>query len=303
MVNKAYILHCNENYIDVATMCAKSIQKYSNHLIIVYVINSTKQIPLDRVITFPWKNDATTEIDYLNEENGNYYINRNDSSLYNLLIQKPLIAQDALKRYAKTIAYIDCDSIATKYVDNIFNYESKYPMFAEGPFDYLHFNGRGGAWDRDNLSTTLEHPICEIFKIDQYRRLDKRYRNTGYFVVNQSHIPFLKEWYEMCINPIILENPTYYCPYHEEGTLNPLLWDKHIYEGLPLIYVNVLNDKDTIDEVEKINFDGVDQDLGSNYLHDNWFKVPGSKDRLLFYHGEKRPEIMEKMIKKLGNLN
>jgi hypothetical protein len=107
----------------------------------------------------------------------------------------------------------------------------------------------------------------------------------------------------MCINPTILSNPTYYCPFHEEGTLNPLLWDKHIYDGLPLIYVNIVNDKDTIDEVNKIDFDGIDQDLGSNYIHNNWFKVPGNKNRLLFYHGEKRPKVMGEMIEKLGKLN
>ena len=302
-VDRAYVLHCNENYAGVAAMCAKSIKKHSDYPIIVYLVDSDKYIDVDGVSTYKWEAKVNPIHNYNVTENGNYYIDRNDSSLYDLLIQKPLIVKHALDNFARCVAYIDCDSIATKYVDNIFDYESEHPMFAEGPFDYLHINGRGGAWERSDLSTTLEHPVCEIFKIDQYRRLDKRYRNSGYFLVNTLHKKFLNEWYWMCINPTILSNPTYYCPFHEEGTLNPLLWDKHIYDGLPLIYVNIVNDKDTIDEVNKIDFDGIDQDLGSNYIHNNWFKVPGNKNRLLFYHGEKRPKVMGEMIEKLGKLN
>lgn len=297
--DKAYVLHCNQKYFEIASLCAKSIRQHSNVPIFIYLINSNKKVKIEGVTTINWKVSVKETSKYELKNNGNFYIDRSDNEIYNLLIQKPLIVKDAINKHARTIAYIDSDSVATKYVDNIFDYESSVPMFAEGPFDYLHINGRGGAMERSNLSTTLEHPVCELFNIDQYRRLDKRYRNSGYFVVNTSHKSFLDEWYWMCINPTILKDPSYYCPFHEEGTLNPLLWDKHIYKGLPLIYVNILNDKDAIEEVNNIDFDGIDQDLGSNYIHDNWFKIPGSKDRLLFFHGEKRTNEIKKMIKKL----
>ena len=49
------------------------------------------------------------------------YINRGDKDIYNILIQRPLIVKDALKS-VKTVAYIDSDSVATKYIDTIFDY-------------------------------------------------------------------------------------------------------------------------------------------------------------------------------------
>ena len=65
-------------------------------------------------------------------------------------------------------------------------------------------NGRGGVLSMDDLTTTLEHPVCELFGINQSNR--KKYRQTGYFVANENCIPFLEEWYWMCINPKILKN-------------------------------------------------------------------------------------------------
>tara|TARA_R110000744_G_scaffold288_2_gene1118 strand:+ start:296 stop:1723 length:1428 start_codon:yes stop_codon:yes gene_type:complete len=300
--DKAYVLHCNKKYFKIASLCAQSIRQHSDIPIFIYLINSNLKVKVKDVTTINWKIPIKDPNKYISKSNGNFYIDRSDNDVYNLLIQKPLIVKDVINKYARAVAYIDSDSVATKYVDNIFNYESDTPMFAEGPFDYLIINGRGGADERSNLSTTLEHPVCELFNIDQYRRLDKRYRNSGYFVVNTNHKSFLDEWYWMCINPIILKEPHYFCPFHEEGTLNPLLWDKHIYTGLPLIYVNVINNKDTIKEVNNINLYGENKeysDLGDNYVNDNWFKIPGSKDRLLFYHGEKRVNEINKMIKKL----
>ncbi len=55
------------------------------------------------------------------------------------LIQKPLITKDVLSKYTKTVAFVDCDSIATPYVDRIFDLydnEKNYPYFVEGIYDY-----------------------------------------------------------------------------------------------------------------------------------------------------------------------
>ena len=53
-------------------------------------------------------------------------------------------------------------------------------------YDYLLINGRGGAASRKDLSTTLEHPACELFNVNQYVR--QKYRQTGYFVSGQNCI-------------------------------------------------------------------------------------------------------------------
>lgn len=292
MGGKAYILHANEKYFDIVCTCIKSIRQYSNLPIYLYLINSDKKCNIDNVNTIKWDlKYKEKDTNYL-EFQGSFYINRGSEDIYQILIQKPLIAKHALENFADVVAYIDSDSIATPYVNRIFEFESDIPMFAEGIYDWLHYNGRGGADTREDLSTTLEHPICELFKIDQYRRLDKRYRQTGYFVVNKSHIDFLEEWYWMCNHPTILKNTEYYCPYHEETTLNPLLWDKKILTGIPLIYVN--GSLETVSEIyDHLGFTGQNREIRP------WFSIPSHKENLLFFHGEKRISVMEKMIQKI----
>ena len=87
-----------------------------------------------------------------------------------------------------------------------------YPYFVEGIYDYLHIDGRGGADSREDMSTTLEHPACELFGIDQYVR--QRYRQTGFFVAGSNCQEFLDSWYSMCKHPAVMANHTFYAPYH-----------------------------------------------------------------------------------------
>jgi hypothetical protein len=213
-----YVLYANASYYSVVCAAVESINKVSDIPVLVYMLDDHREVP--GAYTVWWKCD----IEDLPKED---YIDRKKSDVYKLLIQRPLIVKDALKRFAKTVCYVDSDSVATTYVDNIFGYydeQSFYPYFTEGIYDYLHNNGRGGADSKNDLSTTLEHPACELFGINQYIR--DRYRQTGYFVAGQNTIAFLDEWSWMCNHPEVLKNPQYYAPYHEETIVNVLLW-KH----------------------------------------------------------------------------
>lgn len=267
--------------------------------IYVYLINSDKKINEAGVTTIKWDLPLANKDNKYFEKNGNFYINRGSSEIYNILIQKSLIVKHALENFADLVAYIDSDSIATPHIENIFNFynsNSTYPYFGEGIYDYLHYNGRGGAMDRDNLSTTLEHPVSELFKLNQYKRLDHRYRQTGYFIAGKNNIDFLEEWYWMCNHPVILKNTAYYAPFHEETILNPLLWDREFYNGLPLVYIN--GTLETINEVyNNFEFTGQAKDIRP------WLKLPAKKENLLFFHGEKRVDIMNKMIIQIKQLH
>jgi len=298
-MNKAFILHANEKYFDIVSTCIKSIRQYSPLPIYVYLINSNRKIDIDGVTTIKWDISLKSQKNNYIKEGNNFYINRGSSEIYNILTQKPLIVKHALENFADVVAYIDSDSIATPYVENIFNYYNDiepYPYFGEGIYDYLHYNGRGGAIDPNNLSTTLEHPVSELFKLNQYNRVGKRYRQTGYFIAGQNNIEFLEEWYWMLNHPIILKNTAYYAPYHEETILNPLLWDREFYNGLPLVYLN--GTLETIDEVyNNLSFNGVSREIRP------WLKLPAKKEDLLFFHGEKNTEIRNKMIIKIKQLH
>lgn len=293
---KSYILHCNEKYYNIAKMCIKSIRQYSDLPIYVYMINSDNVFDINGVTTIKWE-IADKKYKY-NTENDNFYIDRSDYNIYDLLIQKILITKHTLQNFSDIVAYIDSDSIATPYIDNIFSFYKvgKYPYFTQGIYQYLIMNGRGGTKDEIDFSTTLEHPICDIFKINESVRKDVYYRQSGYFVSSIENIDFLNEWYWMSQHPKILDDPSYFCPFNEETILNPLLWDKEFFDGLPLVYVN--GTLDTIDEVyTKLKFTGTNQDIRM------WFKLPANKNELLFFHGEKRIEVMENMINKINKLN
>ena len=295
-LKKGYVLYSNKEYLEISKQCIKSIREYSNLPIYLYVLNYYCEIEdIENVFVINWEFDLKEDKEqekYIQQES-NFYINRNNKSIYSLLIQRPVIVKDVLEKYLDIVAYIDSDSIATKYVDNIFNdydVESKYPLFVEGIYDYLHVGNRGGAETKEDLSTTLEHPLCELFQINQSLR--ERYRQTGYFVSGRGSIDFLEEWYWMCKNPKIEKDISYYAPYNEETVLNVLLWKYNIQYGLKNIYVNAkFEDIDLI--YNKIGFNG------SNNLVVDWLRIPENKEDLMFFHGEKNIDNMQKMIEEL----
>jgi autotransporter strand-loop-strand O-heptosyltransferase len=284
MHNKAYLLYSDESYFDLVTACAASIRQFSELPILVYMLNSDKIVEVPNTRTIKWAGSFEPI------EKRKDYIDRFDDNIYRLLIERPSITKHALSFYSNLIAYVDSDSISTKYVDRIFDFypeDSACPYFVEGVYDYLHINGRGGADSRDDLSTTLEHPACELFGVDQYVR--QKYRQTGYFVAGQKSISFIEEWNEMCRHPKVRADFKHYAPYHEETIANVLLWKYNQMEGLPTIYVNGFH--------EKLEFTGQSRIAGS------WLKIPAKKEDLLFYHGEKNInriyEIMHN-LRKMG---
>ena len=296
---KAYILYANEKYFDIVSMAAKSIREFSKLPIIVYLINSDLKVNIKNTLTIKWKCDIEESGNmYSVEDNLNFYVNRSSNKIFKIFTQRPAIIADALTKYVEVVAYIDSDSVATPNIDRIFNMyppNSTYPYFTDGIYEWMHSNGRGGALTRDDLSTTLEHPACEIFGINQYVR--QGYRTSNIFIAGQNAINWLEEWYWMCINPKIQKDPFYYVPFQEETIANVLLWKYNQHHvGLPLVYTN--GDNNRVEEVyTKCQFTGQPQLLG------DWFRLPAYKENLLAFHGEKRIDVMEEMIKRIKQYN
>ena len=276
--DKMYVLYANASYYSTVCMAVESIQQFSDLPITVYLLNDHREVP--GANTVYWECD----IEDVKQE---AYIDRDDSRMYKLLIQRPLIVKHALENFADTVCYVDSDSVATQYVDSIFdmcNIECGHPYFVEGIYDYLFINGRGGTTDHD----TLEYPACQLFNVSQDKR--DKYRQTGYFVAGKNTINFLDEWYWMCIHPIVLKSPQIYAPYHEETILNVLLWKCDIHMGLPYIYTNAGFDK--LNQIYEEN------NWGTMVMP--WFKLPECKEQLLFLHGEKDPVQMSKIMSKMS---
>jgi autotransporter strand-loop-strand O-heptosyltransferase len=275
---KMYVLYANASYYSVVCAAVESLNKMSKIPVLVYMLDCHSEVPGAKTIY--WQSD-------IEDLPKNTYIDRTDSRIYNLLIQRPLVVKHALENFAKRVCYVDSDSIATKYVDRIFNYHpinSEFPYFTEGIYDYLFINGRGST----ELVKTLEYPACQLFGVHQNIR--DKYRQTGYFVAGHNSIPFLDEWSWMCNHPEVLKNPQYYAPYHEETIVNVLLWKHRFLEGLPYIYTNA-----GLDKLDKI----YEEDNWGKYI-ESWFKLPVSEQDLFFLHGEKDPIAMSKMMSKMS---
>lgn len=296
---KAYVLYANEKYFDVVSMAAKSIREFSEFPILVYLINSDLKIDLRNTITIKWDCDVEESSSmYTVDKDSNFYINRSNNKIFKIFTQRPAIVADALLKYAEVVTYVDSDSVATPYIDRIFTMyplDSVHPYFSDGIYEWLFFNGKGGAADPTDLSTTLEHPICELFGINQYVR--QGYRTSNIFIAGQKAIDWLEEWYWMCINPKVQKDPPHYVPFQEETVANALLWkyNQHL-AGLPLVYTNA-DDKRVEDVYANRKFTGETQ------LLDEWYRLPAYKENLLVFHGEKRLDVMERMIEKIKKYN
>lgn len=290
---KGYVFYCNEKYFPIVEKSIKSIRAYSELPIFVYQIGFQKTYDFENVYSIEWNygNPSLDESAY-QYENDNFYLKRSEKEVYNLLIERPKIVKHCLENYCETVLYVDSDSIAMPWIENIFDYYNPYsdiPYFTEGVYAFLFLNGRGGFPDYD-YKKTLEHPLCKLFDVDQTLR--GAYRQTGYFIAGQNTLEFLSEWSWMCNHPKVLQNPEYFAPYHEETVVNVLLWKNKKFNGLPLSYVN--GSVDTIYEIfNEIIY------TGENQLLREWFKVPKKLKEIFFIHGEKNINKMDSMIDRI----
>jgi len=281
-MDKAYVLYANSAYYDVVCIAVKSINKASNIPVIVYMVNSDWKVPGAK--TVKWSLHGN----YIKKSN---YIDRNNTRVFELLAQRPVIIADALDKYAHTVSYIDSDTVVTQYIDNIFNYYPEnctHPYFVQGIYDYLFINGRGGVETRDELHKSLEHAACELFGVDQSVR--DKYRQTGYFVAGKHSRKWIDEWMWMCNHPAVVKNPQLYAPYHEETLANVLLWKHNIQEGLPLMYRNYKGEI----SVDDIKFTG-------RMEHESeWVAIPAKKEELMAFHGEKDTIVMQHLLDQMN---
>jgi hypothetical protein len=93
MKERAYITHATENYLEVVLNLAKSLLLFSEIPLVVYFIdsdeekieNAVKEFPSIKVRHINLNLEKTSSKDYLFSENGNYYAERLNPKIYNIL--------------------------------------------------------------------------------------------------------------------------------------------------------------------------------------------------------------------------
>lgn len=293
---KGFVYLADEKYFEIVQASARSVRAFSELPIYVYMLNSDRKVDVENTTTINWKVSLPkTDETMFRTEGENFYIDRTNSTIYKILIQRINAVRHALENFVQVAAYIDSDSVATPNVDSIFDmYDTgkRYPYFVEGIYDWMHYNGRGGANSMEDLSTTLEHPSCDLFNINQYVR--QKYRQTGYFVAGQNSIEFLEEWYWYCTHPKVLKNTAWYAAYNEETIMNVVTYKNKIFDGLPYIYVN-----GGLDIVDKMYTEVEYLGEGIRNFAGPWLRIPEHKSNLLFFHGEKNPDKMAQMVERI----
>ena len=292
-MRKAYVLYGTEAYLPTLEQCALSITSVSDVPVLVYLMgdgsNFNNNYYIDKNVTVvPWYIDLSEKDLYNKDEQGNFYIKRGKKDIYNILVERIAIIEDALLNHAGTVVYVDSDSIATENLDRIFHmYNGEpYVLATDGIYEWMFYDGRGACETRDDMTGTTEYNACQLFNVDQSVR--KTYRTTNLFIAGEPALPFIAEWKAMSKHPEILKNREFYAPYHEETLLNVLLWKYNYVDGLPYLYMN--------GSVEETN--GLYNEykfLGWTYHLKQWHKIAKCKEDVLVIHGEKRVDKIKEM--------
>jgi autotransporter strand-loop-strand O-heptosyltransferase len=292
-MRKAYVLYGTEAYLPTLEQCALSITSVSDVPVLVYLMGDGSNFNNDyyinkNVTVVPWYIDLSEKDLYNKDEQGNFYIKRGKKDIYNILVERIAIIEDALLNHADTVVYVDSDSIATEYLDRIFHmYNGEpYVLATDGIYEWMFYEGRGACETRDDMTGTTEYNACQLFNVDQSVR--KTYRTTNLFIAGEPALPFIAEWKKMSKHPEIIKNREFYAPYHEETLLNVLLWKYNYVDALPYLYMN--------GSVEETNgLYNTYKFLGWTYHLKEWHKIAKCKEDVLVIHGEKRVDKMKEM--------
>ena len=302
--DKAYVMHCNEQYIPIIENSIKTVKEFSNIPIIVYVINSDKTINVDGVITHRLDFDSRDGDVFMDHKEGdNKYINRTSTAVYDIITKKADSCLHALENYANKIVYLDGDIVATHKIDELFDYfdsELEYPKCTTSNYTYMMWDGKGSPFPEKegevfDLNKTLEIDVCNLLGVDiNNRNYYLNYVQTGFILAGQKSIEFIKEWIGLCNNPEIANNHNKYAPYHEETLFNVLRWKYDYREQLPFVYVNA-NSVDTVKEI----FYETDYNGEPYVIKPHFGSRTGNFDDIKAFHGEKRPEVINEMVNEI----
>ena len=303
-MDKAYVMHCDENYLPIVENSIKTVREFSQLPIIVYVINSDAKVNVPGVITHRLDFDIRQGDTFIETAEGeNKFIQRNSQAVYDIITKKADACKHALENYANTIVYLDGDIVATHKIDELFDYPVNsvdYPLCTTASYEYMMMNGAGSPFPENegevfDLTKTIETDVCNLLGVNIWNRnYPLNYVQTGFILAGQNSLPFIQEWIDLCNLPEIANNHNRYAPYHEETLFNVLRW-KYNYRGqLPFVYVNA----NSVETVKNI-FYNTKYD-GRNYvIQPNFGSRTGRFNDIKAFHGEKRPEVIKEMVNEI----
>ena len=314
---RTYITHVTRDYLEVALNLAKSIRLFSELPLIVYCLNLEQEDhdnfkEIDNVYTrnIDLDIEERASTDYIEDQSGNFYVNRGSSRIYKILCAKTIAMEMALEEGWEEVCYLDSDCLATPLIDELFDWihiTNDYPIATEGIHDYMMLIRNGvqignpfeGTWPNADNTKCLEWPMMSFLELSPYAR--GRYRTTGIMLMTPKCLPFIKTWKELCFILPKLVDLERYAPYHEETIYNVLCWKK-TNEGFPLCYINLGEGLETVkhtysDEAKGGHFRWSDEDHSKRF-----YVIPDDKKNIKVLHGEKRTSEVNLILDFLNTL-
>ena len=317
-MKRSYITHATENYLEVVINLSRSLQLFSSFPLVVYFIDSDEQKIEDRTKDFPniipryikLDLEKTTKEDYYFTEGVNYYVDRLNPKIYNILCGKTIAMEMALEEGWEEICYLDSDCLATPLVDEIFEWShlvKDYPLATQGIHQYMMIiegdkqigNPFENTWPIPDHKMCLEWPLMSFLEIPENAR--GTYRTTNVMLANQKCKSFIKTWKDFCYLLPRIVDTNRYAPYHEETVYNVLSWRK-TNEGLPLCYINLGEGVETVkhtysDEGKEGTFRWSEEDHSQRF-----YRIPEDKRNIKVLHGEKRTSEVDLILDYLKNM-
>jgi len=283
-----FVTHSDKNYLKYAERLFESLQNNTNTVIIYYTVDFHYKSKYKNVIPVYFSTK-----DYISSSS---YKKLDVKSC--LVFLKSIIAELSLKNYAKSVndsfCYIDCDCLAKKELDSIFNHAqniTNYPLLNRACFEYMLLNGRGDPfmYGYFNLNNCLEAELLKALNIDLNLRTST-YAQTGVFVFNSKCSDFITEWKNTCFLDFIFNDQVKYAPFHEETVINCLLWKNKYSNNLSQVLINIpyeSNETSSLANIRRMN-QALDNVSDNGYLLSVFCYIPSKKDinNLYFYHGK-----------------
>ena len=298
---KAFITHTTENYEHVTVNLVNSILAFSNQPIVVYTINydasewlQTRATCIRLDLDLP----ELTDDDFVGQEI--MYVNRDTYRTYKTLSAKIDVMLDA-SGFIDEWIYLDGDCLAAHNIDELFEFcgeATEYPLATLGPQEYVMLIRNGelignpflddSGTSKDNRKC-LEWPLMEFFGMQPEERTNQ-YRTTNILAGRSSNKEFLRTWLKLKEELPKKVDGTKFMPFHEETIYNVLVWQRD-NRGMPMVYINV----EGIETIRHFYNTTTESDM---FMSD-FYKLPKDKEKIRVFHGEKRVEQANLIIKEI----
>jgi|694.fasta_scaffold28389_3 autotransporter strand-loop-strand O-heptosyltransferase len=304
-MKRSYVTHTTQNYESITINLVESIKKYSEYPILVYTIDYDASPYLKSIaeckrldLNLP----VETEDDFFNKD-GNLYVNRGTIRTFLTLSSKVDVLLDVCDTDIDEWVYLDSDCILNLNGDDLFDFQpqiKEVPLATKGPHQFVLVTKNDEIignpfWKGDgsvDLESTLEYPLMKFFGMSPNERIN--YHTTNIILGNSNCKNFISLWFETKNLFAKLVDLKTYCPFHEETIYNVLLW-KYKLDGLPMLYINLVNSS-TLEHF--FSTDGKPGELISTF-----YRLPEEKNNIKVFHGEKRRDEIIKIFNILDNLN